>query len=128
MNRGTYKFVSKIYNLPSSKSVSNYDSVDDSSKDGVLYGVSPLIDKRSEVCDKKKIDGGGDEREWRCMRSSGSDSMSMKKKGKHEAHLIELVGCEEGARKEDVLLQELLALDTDATNYDDKKKRPTLSK
>jgi len=39
LNRGTYDFVSKVFNLPSSQLIAGYDSVDDSCKNGVLYGV-----------------------------------------------------------------------------------------
>ena len=41
MNKGSYDF-----NLPSSRSVANYDSVDRSSKDGALFDVVRLLQGR----------------------------------------------------------------------------------
>lgn len=119
MNIGTYKFVSKVFNLLSSLSVSKYESTNGSSKDGVLYGVLQILRQRLEESKKKKMDENRSE--WMRMGSFAFDSMSIKNKVKFDAHSMELVEFEEGTLKEDVLLKELNVLDTKTTNYDDKK-------
>ena len=126
MNRGSYDFLASVFNLPSSRTVSKYDSVDGSSKDGVLYEVVRLLKGRlgDKIRNGKQNGMTDDQIEWMRMGSLSFDSMSIKNKVKFDPNTHELVGFAEGALKEDVLLQELDALDVS----DEKKvTRPDLS-
>ena len=46
LNLGTYQFVTKAFNLPSSRSVSNYDLVDSSTNGGISFGVLRMLGAR----------------------------------------------------------------------------------
>ena len=46
LNKGTYEFVAGTLNLPSSRLIANYDSVDASSKDSVLFEVVRTMNRR----------------------------------------------------------------------------------
>lgn len=111
LNRGTYQFLSQTFNLPSSRSVSNYDLVDVYSKDGV-YGVLKLMSQQLDNVNTN---------EWRRVRSLAFDSTWIKANVKFDPHSKELVGFEEGALKEDVLLKELAGLDVESSNPNAKK-------
>ena len=127
LNRGTYDFVSSVFNLPSSRLIANYDSVDGSAKDGVQNGVVRILSKRlTEAMDKANENGQSAKKiEWMRMGSLSFDSMSIKNKVKYDPHSNELVGFAEGALKEDVLLSELNALY--ASSPKKKDLRPDLS-
>ena len=131
LNSGMYQFVSKVFNLPSIRTIRHYDSVDGSSPDGIQFNVVRLM--RSRLKDGIRIgkeNGKSDSSiQWMRMGSLPFDSMSIKNKVKFDPHTHELVGFEEGALKENVLLKELEALDQQSAGGTVQKKslRPDLS-
>ena len=134
MNKGTYAFVAGIFNLPSSRSVAYYDSVDGSAKDGILFDAVRLLQKRlRDTMKEGKTKGMADCRvEWMRMGSLSFDSMSIMAKVKFDPHSNELVGFQEGALKEDVVMRELDEFDkqqSSSSNTDSARKsiRPDLS-
>jgi len=49
LNKGTYDCVANVFNMPSSRSITNYDSVDGSSIDeGGMFEVVRMLSKRLE--------------------------------------------------------------------------------
>ena len=46
VNIGSYNFLAGAFNLPPSRTVTKYDSIDGSSRDGVLYEVVRLLKGR----------------------------------------------------------------------------------
>ena len=123
LNRGTYDFVSSVFNLPSSRTLANYDSVDGSTKDGVLFDVVRLLGNRLKENMTRVQDCSEGEKEWMRMGSLSFDSMSIKAKIKFDPHSNELVGFAEGGLQEDVLMKELGELDSSSSQ----KNRPDLS-
>lgn len=63
LNRGTYQFVASIFNLPSARSFSNYDSINGSAKDGVLFGNLRTLGKRLRESMTKVGDDDEDKKE-----------------------------------------------------------------
>ena len=124
LNRGTYDFVANVFNLPSSRLISSYDSVDGSSKDGVMFEVARVLGRRLADAMKTAKDDGKTDRqiEWMRMGSLSFDAMSIKNKVKYDPNSHELVSFAEGALKEDNLLREFDAID--ASGYNE---RPALS-
>jgi len=43
LNRSTYDFVANVFNMPSSRSILNYDLVDGLSKDGIMFEVIRIL-------------------------------------------------------------------------------------
>ena len=77
----------------------------------------------------KVEEGKGADTEWMRMGSLAFDAMSIKEKVKFDPHSNELVGFEQGALTENVLLKEMEELDASATQKDELKSlRPSLSK
>ena len=37
MNTGTYKFMANVFNLTSERTLSNYDTLDENAKEGILH-------------------------------------------------------------------------------------------
>ena len=61
LNKGTYDFISSVFNLPSSRLIANYDSFDGSAKDGVLFEAVRILSKRmKDGMRKAKEDGAND--------------------------------------------------------------------
>ena len=79
MNVGTYEFVVKVFNLPSSRSVSNYNSINRSSKDGVMLEVVRILGKKLTDAMKIAKESGRSNKmvEWMCRGSLAFDSMSI---------------------------------------------------
>ena len=46
LNSGMYQFVSKVFDLPSLRSVAKYDSVDESLTDGVQFDAVRLLNQK----------------------------------------------------------------------------------
>lgn len=103
-----------------------YDSVDGSSRDGVLFDVVRLLHGRLvDAIRDGKLKGITDSKiEWMWMGSLSFDSMSIKNKVNFNHHTQELVGFAEGFLTDDVLIQELDALDS---SYEIKALRSDLS-
>ena len=81
MNLGTYDFVSKVFNLPSSRSIANYDLVDGSTKDDVLYNMLRILEVRLKDCMMESVRNGEDQQkiEWIRYGSLSFNSISIKK-------------------------------------------------
>lgn len=123
INRGSYDFVANVFNMLSSRLVANYDYVDGSSKDGVMFEVVRMQSKRlgDSMRIAKENGSNNSKMEWMRMGSFSFDSTSIK----CDPHSHELTGFAEESLKEDVLLRELDSLDTSSSST--KGLRPVLS-
>ena len=129
LNKGTYDFVAGTFNLPSSRTIAKYDSMDGSSPDGFLFEVARALKNRLKEQMNQAEKEGKKDLEWMRVGSLAFDSMSIKAKVKYDPHSHELVGFEHGALDEDVLLKEMgIVKQIPSSKADQETERPGLTK
>ena len=92
VNTGSYKFMADIFNLPSNCTLSNYDTLDGSAKDRLLYDTIREMEIEFEKR-KWKIDCSNPMHgEWLGSGVLKFDKMKVKEKLFFNPHTMELVG------------------------------------
>ena len=84
LKKGKYEFLRKVFNLPSARLLSQYDSIGGNEPDGVLYTVLQSIQHEFKLTDEKD--------EWRRMVSLKFDACHICDKVKYNPHTNQLVG------------------------------------
>jgi len=112
-----YKFMQKMLNLPSVRTIGDYETPDTNSKDGPLYeSIKELSRQMREQADKAP--NGSKLEEFKMTGSLAFDSTYVKEGLHLNKHSLQIVGWENDAFDEDVLLKEFQALE-DAANIED---------
>ena len=99
LNNGLYGFFAKVFNWPSSRTISEYNSIGGNAPDGVLYDVLDKINGERSVKDSDD--------DWRSMVSLKFDACHVADKVIYNAHTNSIVGFAHDAFDIDVLLEEL---------------------
>ena len=113
LKNGRYEFISKVFNLPSCRTISEYNSVGGNSSDGILHDVLKKL--------RSNLDGDGDD--WHKHVSLKWDACHIAEKVVFNSHTNRLVGFTHDAFDGDVLLQELSMIKEDVEEKELEPKR-----
>ena len=79
LKKGKYEFLRKVFNLPSARSLSQYDSIGGNKPDGILYSVLKHIQNEYKLADEKD--------DWLKMVSLKFDACHICDKVKYSPHI-----------------------------------------
>ena len=110
VNTGAYKFMANVFNLPSERTLSNYDTLDGNAKEGILHET--LRQMEHEFNNRlKDVDCMNPRHgEWMGSGVLKFDEMKVKEKLVFNPHTMELVGFVGGAVGDDVVTEEFRRL------------------
>ena len=117
LKNGFYSFLAKALGWPTSRTMSEYDSLGGNQTDGLVFeSLAQMMEETSSIEANKDGD------EWHRMVSLGFDAMHVADEIQSNMHSYEIVGINRNALESDVLLTELNELCEDDDDKPKKKK------
>ena len=107
LKKSGYDFFAQTFKFPTARTLSNYDSLDFCTENGVMLETIRSLGEKLKVGVKNQAG------EWNRMGTLAFDSMHVKQKVVFDAHTMQIVGFENDALDEDVLQKEFQALEVD---------------
>ena len=110
VDTGTYRFMANVFNLPSDRTLSNYDTLDGQAKEGILHETLRQTENEFEQRSEKEGVLNPLHGEWLRAGILKFDEMKVREKLCFNPHTMELVGFVGGGIDNDVIKHEFKRL------------------